>query len=268
VRNKNEVIISRRARLHSFGIVILLLHVGLYATSLNAQQSPLPPGTTAGSTGGLTIPGITTGGSSGGSSPQSCGLNNGEMCSVTSPVDSGSNGNSSMPMSQVGNPVSLITSNKYEVDVDYQSSASKLQFNRHYNSQNSDFNIGFGQGWSSTYSTKLLRVNDEGYDILQGTGRRSLIRHLSVDETGRNIARSDNPAMGYIVGVLPAKGTTSNPTLKYLSDWLEKNGKVEMLYSLGDWNDHMAIVLTRDQLSIVEQASELGDLDIPRIRGK
>lgn len=57
-------------------------------------------------------------------------------------------------------------------------------------------------------------------------------------------------------------------TLKYLSDWLEESSKNEVLYSLSDWNDHIAIVFTRDQLSIVAQASELDGIDIPRIREK
>jgi len=197
VRNKNKYRHCLRWHLRKLFVIGLLPLVALSASKVYAQQSPLPEGTTAGSTGGLTIPGVTTGDSTGGSNAQSCELINDGPCGNVSDV--GSLSDNTAPMSQVGNPVSLFTGNKYQRESDYQSSASKLQFNRHYNSHNSDHNFGIGQGWSSTYSTKLYQLAGQGFDVLQGSGQRIQFRNADVDESGREIFRSDSPAMGYIV---------------------------------------------------------------------
>ncbi len=55
-----------------------------------------------------------------------------------------------MPSTSVGNPLDLITGNKFQREVDYAIPGHELVFNRHYNSLNADWNIGIGQGWHHT----------------------------------------------------------------------------------------------------------------------
>ena len=47
-----------------------------------------------------------------------------------------------------GNPINLITGNKYQKHTDYQSPSSRLSWQRHYNSSNSAYDFGMGRGWA------------------------------------------------------------------------------------------------------------------------
>ncbi|MBL4674161.1 MAG: RHS domain-containing protein, partial [Arenicella sp.] len=82
-----------------------------------------------------------------------CGDNN--SCSTDGVAD----GSSNAPNGSTGNPINLISGNKYKRQIDLAplSGVLGLQFVRHYNSAYSK-SIGLGRGWRHSYST-ILSVN-------------------------------------------------------------------------------------------------------------
>jgi hypothetical protein len=79
------------------------------------------------------------------------------------------------PAAGVGNPIDLITGNKYRHELDFRSAATvPLVFARHYNSRNRHAGP-LGVGWSHSFETRLAQVGGPGGDTLQlvqGDGRR------------------------------------------------------------------------------------------------
>lgn len=100
------------------------------------------------------------------------------------------------PERAAGNPVDVVTGNKYERQVDValahpqssslssdgiadafglpQDDTLNLLFARHYNSR-SDFALSLGRGWSHSYETRLARIVRDGrveLQIVQADGRR------------------------------------------------------------------------------------------------
>ena len=103
---------------------------------------------------------------------------------------------------QAGNPISLVSGNKYQQELDYRAPGSELQLRRHYNSTNSDMNVGWGRGWSISYSTYILQVVDNekpnGFEIVQSDGRRILFHDEHSDENGRLIGTEETDEQGNI----------------------------------------------------------------------
>lgn len=79
------------------------------------------------------------------------------------------------PSTGAGNPIDILTGNKYHSDTDFQLAGELgLSFTRHYNSASVQGGA-FGGGWSHTYETALLRVQRDAsatITIAQGDGRR------------------------------------------------------------------------------------------------
>jgi len=86
--------------------------------------------------------------------------------------DEGPN-NSFNPSTVLGNPISLVTGNKYQLERDYVVRGSALEFSRSYNSAHSDRSTGMGQGWSSTFGARIVKIegDDVGYVITDSRGR-------------------------------------------------------------------------------------------------
>jgi len=139
-----------------------------------------------------------TGGESSTNADDDCGTEIDHSCHSTT-GDVSSTSDPFLPSSLVGNPVDLTSGNKYQQEIDYQHASSQLQLRRHYSSQNADFNFGYGQGWTSSYSAKIYAVPEIGYEILQGTGQRTNFYNKSSNADGAAIYRSDNPTMGYVL---------------------------------------------------------------------
>ena len=100
----------------------------------------------------------------------------------------------------VGNPINLITGNKYQKQVDYQSPSSRLSWQRHYNSSNSIYDFGMGRGWAATFLASLQFQNREGAALVQGNGRRINFREPSIvnsaDGTQRLLWQAFAPSDG------------------------------------------------------------------------
>ena len=112
--------------------------------------------------------------------------------------DVGSLSNLSQPSSQAGNPISVTTGNKYQLESDYQSPSSRLQFNRHYNSHLSDHNVGLGYGWRSSYHTRIVKLTTGGYTVTQSNGAELQFTEKSIDTNNNVVFRAVNPAYGFI----------------------------------------------------------------------
>lgn len=71
-----------------------------------------------------------------------------------------------------GNPVHLVTGNKYQRDVDLPANpaAPGIELIRHYNAMDVRASV-LGQGWALSYDTRLFRVPD-GWQIVQADGGR------------------------------------------------------------------------------------------------
>ena len=95
----------------------------------------------------------------------------------------------------VGNPINVITGNKYQYELDYQSVSSGLSLTRHYNSSLTAYDTGLGPGWRHTYQVVLTRVSTVQLDIVQSDGR---LIHFYKDTGTTNIYRSETANDGYI----------------------------------------------------------------------
>jgi len=105
------------------------------------------------------------------------------------------------PASSVGNPVNLFTGNKRQQEGDYRVPGSELVFNRTYNSANSDWNAGVGEGWHHSYAVSLFDAGNGARDIVQSDGRRLHFKPAGKDAEGRPLWRSGQAHEGLLVGV-------------------------------------------------------------------
>jgi hypothetical protein len=95
----------------------------------------------------------------------------------------------------VGNPINVITGNKYQYELDYQSINSSLTLARHYNSTLAAYDTGIGQGWRHTYQVVLTRVSDYQVDIVQSDGR---LIPFYLETNNANLYKSQATNDGYI----------------------------------------------------------------------
>lgn len=138
-------------------------------------------------------------------SATACTIGADNNCTSVAEPDATSTQVRNRPNTTVGNPISLITGNKYQRETDYQLAGSRLSFHRHYNSRNTDFNFGYGRGWTSTFGATLKRViepgsdNISGYQIIQGDGRLLQFHHREVNHEGIEILRGERNSDGYVI---------------------------------------------------------------------
>lgn len=141
-----------------------------------------PPGTTPPGQGGDPNPNDpgtgnpgNGGGGSGGADPcadGSCGQGDPQVCASDDPAAQPTQTASV----SVGNPINVVTGNKYQREVDLSlPGALAPEFTRHYNSQ-SKYQGPLGYGWTHTYSTKLNAVDETRIAIRQADGRNIVFR--------------------------------------------------------------------------------------------
>lgn len=90
-------------------------------------------------------------------------------CDVS--LDAGSSVPDALRSEHVGNPVDVVSGNKYQTEVDVSLGGSQLSLVRHYNSARSAENLGLGNGWRHTYSVSLSAAGDRVRRVLQSDGR-------------------------------------------------------------------------------------------------
>jgi len=125
------------------------------------------------------------------------GAAGGSPLDPAAPADAGSAGTDPLaPPATVGNPISLFTGNKREVETDFALPGAALAFRRFYNSANEAWRSGVGQGWSHTYAVTLFATPDGARELLQSDGRRLHFAPAGTDEEGRTIFRTGSAFEG------------------------------------------------------------------------
>ena len=90
----------------------------------------------------------------------------------------------------VGNPIDVVSGNKYQRADDFAAFASPLVYVRHYNTALVHQNIGIGPGWRDTYSLRLYQAGNT-FTLVQSDGRVLVFNQLADDGVTR-ITSSNN----------------------------------------------------------------------------
>jgi len=93
----------------------------------------------------------------------------------------------------VGNPVDVITGNKYQREDDYRAIGSHLSFSRHYNSALVDHNVSLGPGWRHSYHVVLTRIDERRVQIVQSDGRRIVFEKSDANAIEPDVPGADSP---------------------------------------------------------------------------
>ena len=138
-----------------------------------------------------------------------------------------STGGTGGPDSGAGNPINVMTGNKYEREVDMPAlpGVLGLEIIRHYNSVNSQpgrQNGAMGRGWRLSYETELFDMYGK-IQILQADGGRIIFER---DPRHANLCSTRNPANG-TMALLPQK----NGANEYIWTWT--NGRKLLFDSAG-----------------------------------
>ena len=106
---------------------------------------------------------------------------------------------STRPDDGVGNPINLMTGNKFQKETDFELPGTQLTFNRLYNSANADNNLGLGQGWHYSYAVSLFDSGNGTREIVQSNGSRIHFKPDGTNDQGQALMRGSAPNYGYLV---------------------------------------------------------------------
>lgn len=83
-----------------------------------------------------------------------------------------------LPSLSVGNPIHVVTGNKYQVEFDQAPLPGNLglEFSRHYNSEATGYAGVMGAGWRHSYEASVSVLADSSIDLWQADGRHLLFR--------------------------------------------------------------------------------------------
>jgi len=116
------------------------------------------------------------------------------------PACGGSSLGSNQPASNInnyaGNPVNMMSGNKYQGDLDFRAADSLLMFKRHYNSVNAGYNLGLGHGWSNTYNVSIVHRDRDRLAVIQSDGR--IIHFRRSTEASSTTHQTDNQTQVYL----------------------------------------------------------------------
>ena len=127
-------------------------------------------------------------------------LVNSDCSGAADPTDVGAAPTSRSSAPQTGgNPINLMTGNKFQKETDFALPDAQLTFNRLYNSANADSNIGLGQGWHHSYAVSLYDSGNGSREIVQSNGSRIRFTPDGTDEQGQPLMRGSAPNYGYVV---------------------------------------------------------------------
>ncbi len=109
-----------------------------------------------------------------------CLLEPGAAACDSSSTDPGSTSPPTDSRRHVGNPIDVLSGNKYQRGDDYAAFASPLVYSRHYNTALVLQNLGLGKGWRDTYSLRLYGSLGK-YTLIQSDGRSLLFDSVADD---------------------------------------------------------------------------------------
>jgi YD repeat-containing protein len=93
----------------------------------------------------------------------------------------------SLPALSVGNPIHVVTGNKYQREVDVAAADGGFEFVRHYNSDSVAYRGSLGRGWRHSFDVSIRRDRESGaLTLIQADGRH--IRFHATD-ANRFVAR-------------------------------------------------------------------------------
>ena len=139
--------------------------------------------------------------------PTQCGPGDaGAPCDGSGPA---SQGNNSETNQGAGNPINLITGNKYQQEVDLPAlpGVLGLEIVRHYNSAQSDPKAPpgiLGRGWRLSYETDLYAIGNT-LQLIQADGTRTIFIR---DPKNPSQCATHNPAQGSVTIQKSARGET------------------------------------------------------------
>jgi len=159
------------------------------------------------------------------------------------------------PDSGAGNPINVMTGNKYEREVDMPAlpGVLGLEIIRHYNSVNSQpgrQNGAMGRGWRLSYETELFDMYGK-IQILQADGGRIIFER---DPRHTNLCSTRNPANG-TMALVPQK----NGANEYIWTWT--NGRKLLFDSAGKLYKIKAltgevVALDYDQRNVLQRVTD------------
>lgn len=166
-----------------------------------------------------------------------------------------STGGTGGPDSGAGNPINVMTGNKYEREVDMPAlpGVLGLEIIRHYNSVNSQpgrQNGAMGRGWRLSYETELFDMYGK-IQILQADGGRIIFEQ---DPRHTNLCSTRNPANG-TMALVPQK----NGANEYIWTWT--NGRKLLFNSAGKLYKIKAlsgevVALDYDQRDVLQRVTD------------
>jgi RHS repeat-associated protein len=166
-----------------------------------------------------------------------------------------STGGTGGPDSGAGNPINVMTGNKYEREVDMPAlpGVLGLEIIRHYNSVNSQpgrQNGAMGRGWRLSYETELFDMYGK-IQILQADGGRIIFER---DPRHTNLCSTRNPANG-TMALVPQK----NGANEYIWTWT--NGRKLLFNSAGKLYKIKAltgevVALDYDQRDVLQRVTD------------
>jgi len=167
--------------------LILLIAVGLQLIGApNAAALDLPGSTPVGPSSPLPN-----------DQPLQCD-NNPSSCPVGG-FDVGSSSGGPHPSSNVGNPIDLMSGNKFQSETDFSLPNSQLMFRRMYNSSSTDSDLGLGMGWRHSYAVSIVDSGDGNREIVQSDGTRLRFSPNGTNAAGNTVLHAVQGLRGYVV---------------------------------------------------------------------
>lgn len=134
----------------------------------------------------------------GSDAPLQCDVENPGGCQGGA-SDVGSSPSVLQPRSGVGNPINLMSGNKFQSETDFSLPGSMLMFKRMYNSATTDSNVGMGLGWRHSYAVSIFDTGDGRREIVQSNGARLRFGPDGTDDNGNPLLRAVQGNHGYLV---------------------------------------------------------------------
>ncbi len=129
---------------------------------------------------------------------EACNSQNPDGCQ-SGPVDNGVVPISLVPGNGIGNPINLMSGNKFQSEHDFSLPDSQLMFNRMYNSNAENINVDLGMGWRHSYALSIADTGEGGRVVMQSNGVELQFSADGTDTNGAPLMRGTQNTHGYLV---------------------------------------------------------------------